>query len=148
MTGLIFGLWPALKPEEPAATKGATLSNATADNVSFGQYLDRTAQSRSGWGYAQLHRQGVLVSFDVNMNGYWNKRLRLQWGLIDARTGDQIADNRHFFLTPEASEDQVRWPAWVPVPRGRERRCFVEIELLDDRGVIPLGHVRTPRFGT
>lgn len=146
VTGLIFGLWPALRPEVPPATKGATLSNTTVDHITFGQYLDRAAKSRSGYRRAQLDRLGVLVSFDVDIKGYRNKRLPLQWQLIDARTGDQIARWPDHFLTPEATEDQGRWPIWVAVPRGHARRFFVEVQLLDDRGLVPLGHIRSHRF--
>jgi hypothetical protein len=144
-TGLVFGLWPALRPEMPPATKGATLSHTTVDHITFGQYLDRTATSRSGYRRAQLDRQGVLVSFDVDVKGYRTKRLPLQWQLIDARTGDRIARWTDHFLTPEANEDQGRWPIWVAVPRGHTRRFFIEVELLDDRGLVPLGHIRTQR---
>ena len=40
--GVVFVLWPSLKPEAPPAARSATLSNVTLDrSVAFGQYLDR-----------------------------------------------------------------------------------------------------------
>jgi hypothetical protein len=38
------------------------------------------------------------------------------------------------------------WSIWVSVPPGRTRRFFVELELLDDRGTVPLERLRTRRF--
>lgn len=146
MTGLIFGLWPTLKPAEPPATKGATLANASVDRVSFGQYLDRAALSRSPYRPAQLQRRGVLVGFDLNVKGYVDKRLPLQWQLLDARAGDQVGRSRDLFFVPRAGDDRNSLSIWVPVPRGRDLRFFVEIQLLDDRGAVPLGRIRTDRF--
>jgi hypothetical protein len=144
--GLIFGLWPALKPSEPPAAKGATLSQVTLDRVRYGQYLDRIAVSRYGYRQAQLERGGVLVGVTFKVTGYQSKRLPLQWRLIDARTGDQIEQSRDLFYVPAANEDQNSWSVWVAVPPGGARRFFIEVELLDDRGAVPLGRVRTERF--
>lgn len=144
--GLIFGVWPALKPEEPPVTKGATLTNVTLDRMSFGQYLDRISQSRTGYRRTQLERTVAVVGFDFSIRGYRNKRLPLQWRMVNARTGDQMDQSRDLFFTPEVSEDQARWSVWVAVPRGRDRRFFVEVELFDDRGAVPLGRVRTDLF--
>jgi hypothetical protein len=146
MTGLIFGLWPALKPTEPPATKGATLSNATVDHVSFGQYLDRVTQSRSPYRAARLQRRGALVIFDLNVKGYGNEHLPLQWQLIDAQTGAQIDQSRDLVFVPRANDDHNTLSIWVHVPSGRDRRFFVEIQLLDNRGAIPLGRIRTNHF--
>jgi hypothetical protein len=145
-TALIFGVWPTLKPDEPPVTKGATLSNVTLDRMSFGQYLDRTAQSRTGYQRTQLEHAVVVVGVDFSIRGYRNKHLPLQWRLVSVQTGDQIDQSRDLFLTPEANEDQARWSVWVTVPRGRDRRFFVEVELFDDRGAVPLRSVRTDLF--
>jgi hypothetical protein len=146
MTGLIFGLWPALKPAGAPTIKGATLNKVKIERMNFGQYLDRIPLSRSGYRQARLHRNGVRVSFNLDIKGYRTKHLPLQWQLIDARTGDRVAHSRDLFLTPEATEDQGAWRIWLSVPRGHERRFFVEVELLVDRQVAPLDQVRTRRF--
>jgi hypothetical protein len=144
--GLVFALWPAARPDEPPAAKGATLRNLTLDRVSFGQYLDRIAQSRSPYVRAQLQRRGLLVGLDFKIEGYRSKQLPLQWQLIDARSGDQIARSRDLFITPTANVDRNTWSVWIRAPRGRARRFFVELELLDDRGEVPLGRLRSARF--
>jgi hypothetical protein len=146
-TALIFGVWPALKPDDPPVTKAATLTNVTLDRMTFGQYLDRIAQSHAGYRRPQLERAVAVVGLDFNIKGYRQQHLPLQWRIVDARTGDQLDQSRDLFLTPEAREDQARWSVWVPVPRGRDRRFFIEVELLDDRGVVPLGQVRSDYFG-
>jgi hypothetical protein len=146
VTGLIFGLWPALKPTDPPATKGAALSNATVDHVRFGQYLDRDGRSRAPYGPAQLERRGVLVGFDLNVKGYLNERLPLRLQLLDARTGDQVNQARDFSFIPGATDDHNSLSFWMPVPSGRDRRFYVEVQLLDHRGALPLGRVRTDRF--
>jgi len=146
MTGLIFGLWPTLKPTDPPATKGATLSIEAVDHVSFGQYLDRVRLSRSPYRPAQLEHRGVLVFFHVTVKGYLNKHLPLEWQLLDARTGDQVARSWGLSFIPRAGADNNSVPIWVPVPRGRDRRFFVEVQLLDNRRATPLGRARTNRF--
>jgi hypothetical protein len=145
MSGLVFGLWPTLKPAEPPATKGAILSNVTVDHVTFGQYLDRGGYSRSQYRPVELERRGALVGFDFNIKGYLHKDLPLWWQLIDARTGEQIDESQDLVITPTAAEDQNTLPVWVRVPRDANRRFFVEIQLLNDRAV-PLAHIRTKRF--
>ncbi len=147
-TGLIFTLWPTARPEDrPASTRADFTNNITVDHISFAQYLQYIGQSRSGWRRKALRRQGVLVRYIVNIKGYRDKLLPLRWRLIDARTGDQVGHSpRGQFLAAETSDDQAGWPIWVPVPRGRERRFFVDIELLDDRGGGLLGQRRTRPF--
>jgi hypothetical protein len=147
MTGLMFGLWPSLKPAEPPATRGAILTNATVDRVSFGQYLDRAALSRAPYRVAELEQRGVIVGFEFNIRGYLNKHVPLRWQLIDARTGDQVDQSRDYFITPRADEDHNSWSLWVPLPRRRSGRFFVEIQLLGNRRrAVPLGRIRTDRF--
>jgi hypothetical protein len=147
--GLILGLLPALEPDESPAAKGAKLSNETLDRISFGQYLDRISVSRAGYRAAKLEQPGALVGLHLEVTGYKGKRLPLHWRLIDARTGGQVDRSRDLSYIPEATNDQNSWSIWIPVPSGRDRRFFVEVELLDDRGAVPvpLGRVRTARFG-
>jgi hypothetical protein len=58
--GIVFVLWPSLKPDPPPVDKGASLSHAQVDSgLSFGQYLDRIEQSRKPYGPADLARRGV-----------------------------------------------------------------------------------------
>jgi hypothetical protein len=147
LTGLIFALWPALKPEGPPAVRSAKLSNLAVDrNITFGQYLDRIEQSRRPYGRAELAERGVLVQFDFAIQGYKGKRLPLRWQLIDARSGEQLDQSRDLLITPLASSDSGSWPVWVKTPRGRSRRLYVQLQLYNDRGSVPLSRLRTETF--
>lgn len=146
LTGLIFGLWPTARPEAPATTKGAALLSVSVDRVSLGQYLDRMTQSRTGYSREDLHRQGVLVRYDVKIKGYRGKHLLLTFQLIDAQSRDLVAPSRNQCLTPDVSDDKGGVPIWIPVPRGRERRFVIELELFNDRRTTSLAHDRSPQF--
>jgi hypothetical protein len=148
LLGVGLLLWPSLKPQGAPSTKAAALKNLTLDrNISFGQYLDRKELSRASYGAAQLQRRGAFVSFDFTITGYKGKRLPLRWQLIDARTGDQLEQSRDVGITPDAQTDQGSWDVWVPVPSGTGRRFFVQLQLYDDRGTVPIGRQRTATFG-
>jgi hypothetical protein len=147
LVGLLFLLWPGLQPEPPTKTRGGELSHVTIDrNVTFGQYLDRLAQSRAPFHHAQLRRRGALIGFTFSVQGYNGAHLPLRWQLINARTGNQVAQSRDFFIVPEAQRDRNTWSIWVPVQAGRQRAFFVEVELRDARDAFVLDRFRTRRF--
>jgi hypothetical protein len=147
LVGVFLMLSPVLKPPDAPATRLARLSNLTLDeDVSFGQYLDRTGFPQRDYPAAQLARPGALVTVDYRVEGYRGKRLPLRWQLVDAHTSDLLYQSR-VDLTPEATTDQVSWPAWVPLPRGR-RRVFVQLQLYDVGGIVPIGRKRTRTFTT
>jgi hypothetical protein len=141
-------LWPAGRTPLSADDDYtiASLSNATVDYVDFGQYLAGVTQSRSPYRPAQLEHRGAVIGFDLNVKGYMNEHLPLHWQLIDARTGDQVDQSRDLLYVPKASDDHNSLLIWVPVPRSRNRRYFVEVQLLKNRGTIPVGRIRTKRF--
>ena len=151
--GAVYIVWPGARPDEPPATKGADVTIETLDRVTFRQYLDRVALSSSGYRRTQLERPGALVRVKLVVRGYRDKRLPLRWRIVDARSGDQIQQSEghlqseDLFYKPYAIQDENIAPIWVPLPRGRNRRFFIEVELLDDGGKTPLGGARTRRFG-
>jgi hypothetical protein len=147
VVGGLFALWPSIKPADaPPATKAARLSNLTLDrDTTFGQYLDRKELPRKPYPPAQLARHGAYVEFHFGIEGYRGKRLPLRWQLVDAGTGDQLDQSRDIAITPDATTDQGNWDVWVPLPRGH-RRFYVQVQLYDDHGVVPIGRVRTERF--
>jgi TIR domain len=142
----VLVLGPLLKPQDAPATKAARLSNLTLDrDISFGQYLDRKELSRKPYEPAVLARRGAYVAFDFRVEGYRGKRLPLRWQLIDARTGDQLDQSRDIAITPAATTDQGSWDVWVPLPRGH-KRFYVQVQLYDNAGLVPIGRLRTERF--
>jgi hypothetical protein len=140
-------LWPALRSEGTPTTRAATLTKPTTDrNLSFGQYLDRKELSRGSYQAAELERRGALVTFDFGIEGYRSERLPLRWQLINAATGDQVAQSRDVAIVPEADDDRGTWDVWVPVPRGARQRYVVQVQLYNSRGDVPIARLRTAKF--
>ena len=146
LLGVLFVLFPALKPEGPAPTKGAMLSNPVREMLSWGQYLDRKDLDRSPYDDAALRRPGIFVEFDYAIEGYKDQALPLRWQLIDARGGDQLGKSRDTQIVPEAATDKASWDVWVPLPRRHVQRVFVQLQLFEQRGTVPIGRLRTPAF--
>ena len=70
LIGVVFVLWPSLKPDPSPVDKGASLSHAQVDSgLTFGQYLDRIEQSRRPYGADLLARRGAFVEFDYSVRG-------------------------------------------------------------------------------
>jgi hypothetical protein len=146
LVGLIFVLWPSLKPQGPPVTKSVTLKNPTLSKATFGRYLDRIARSRAPYEPDKLARHGRLVEFDLVITGYQDKALPLRWQLIDADIGDQIDQAHDILIVPTATTDTGTWHVWVPNPNRRSRHLFVQLELYERLGSAPLGRLRTPLF--
>jgi hypothetical protein len=145
--GIVFGLWPSLRPDPPATNRGAKLSDAQVEaGMTFGQYLDRIEQSRKPYGETDLARRGAFVEFDFSVRGYKDKFLPLRWQLVEARSGTQLDQSRDLRLKPQVSTDAGSWSVWVPMPR-RTRRMYVQIQLYNPAGTVPIGRVRTTEFG-
>ena len=144
--GVVFVLWPNLKPEPPPREKRVVLGRAAVDrNVRFGQYLDRRRLTRGDYVRADLQRPGALVSFNYRIVGYRHERMPVHWQLIDATTSEQLAESVDLSIVPEVNDDDGAGQVWIAVPRGRARRLFVELELLNARAV-PIGRTRTLTF--
>ena len=143
--GLVFVLWPSLKPEPPPADQGAALSNAQVETgMTFGAYLDRIGQSRGSLDRAMLGARGAFVEFDFAVRGYKNKHLPLGWQLLDAHSGTQLDQSRALRVTPRADRDSGAWNVWIPLRRSA-RRMYAQIALYNASGV-PIGRVRSPVF--
>jgi hypothetical protein len=143
--GLVFVLWPSLKPEPPPADQGATLSNAQVEpGMTFGAYLDRIGQSRGSLDRATLAQRGAFVEFDFAVRGYKDKHLPLGWQLLDARSGAQLGADRKLRVTPHADRDSGAWNVWIPL-QHKARRMYAQIALYNLSGV-PIGRVRSPVF--
>lgn len=146
LLGVVFVLFPALKPEGPPPSKSATLTEPAVEALSWGQYLDRKDVDRAAYDAPTLRRRGTFVEFDFAIEGYKDKRLPLRWQLIDAGRGDQLGKSRDTFITPEAPTDKGTWDVWVPSPRGRASRAFVQLQLYEDSGDVPIARLRTAPF--
>jgi hypothetical protein len=145
LLGVVFVLWPSLKPEGPPAEQSATLSQAQVDTgMTFGQYLDRIGMSRRPYERTTLDRRGAYVEFDFSVRGYKDQHLPLGWQLLDARTGAQLGHARDLRLTPKADRDGGSWEFWIPLARSAPR-MYAQIALYDLHAV-PLARTRSPVF--
>jgi hypothetical protein len=144
--GVVFVLWPQLKPEPPPPEKSAQLAKLTVDRkVTFGQYLDRFDLPKDAFSAKQLARQGAFLQFRIETKGFKDKELPLKWELFDAKSGDQVGESKSTFVEPGANTDSLSWHAWVPLPR-RKGPFFVLVQLLNDKGVVPLDRLQTKPF--
>lgn len=145
--GIIFVLWPSTKPEPPSPTRHVTLSALTLERpVTFGAYMRRIHQDPGGLEDAVLEERGALASFDFVIEGYKKRALPISWQLIRASDGDVIDENRDNSLKPEVTKDSGNWPVWVPLPRGKRQRVFIEVMLYEPRGIIAMKTLRTQTF--
>ena len=148
LLGVIFLLWPSLKPEARSPTRHVELTHLTLERpVTFGAYLRRINQPAGGLEPAVLKERGALAAFDFTIEGYKNRRLPLEWQLVDASTGEKLDGNRDLSIKPEVTKDSGNWPIWAPLPKGRHR-LFITIQLYEPRGVVALGSLRTRTFST
>jgi hypothetical protein len=147
LLGIVFLLWPSLKPEAPSPTRNVELSGLTLEpSVTFGAYLGRINQPPGGLEDAVLKERGALASFDFVIEGYKDRPLPLAWQLIDARGGEVLDENRDIRLEPEVTKDSGTWHVWVPLPKGERKRVFIMIQLFQPRGVLALKTLRTRTF--
>jgi hypothetical protein len=145
---VIFLLFPQLKPEAPSPVRQVTLSQLELEpHVTFGAYLRRDHRDPGGLEAAVLKQPGALVTFHFVAEGYKDRRLPIVSQLINARTGNVMNENRDRWLEPEVTKDSGSWRAWAPLPSGRHRRVFIQVELYEPRGVVPMRTLRTKTFG-
>ena len=143
LLGVVFVLFPAIKPQGPPPTRRATLTNPATERLTWAQYLDRLDLDRSPYDASALRRRGIFVEFDYAIDGYRDKPLPLRWELVDVRSGAQLRHSRDTLIVPEAATDAGTWSVWVPLPRRRVRRAYVQLQLFKPSGDIPIGRLRT-----
>lgn len=155
MLGLVFLLFPDLRPDPTPSEGSATLSRPTLEQpVTFGQYLDRMELARDAYEPEQLAEPGVLTGLQVEIKGYRGESLPLRWFLLDQGTHEIVdqQSRRHAF-EPDRDVARFSWPVWVALPAepGTFRVVF-EIYSPDAKpgrtGHAPLHTVETEPFST
>lgn len=132
-------------PAGPPTVKGAKLGDVVQEELSWGQYLDRTqGLHRAPYDAAALRQRGIYVDFHFSIDGYRDKELPLRYELLDARNGDQLGQSSNALIVPTAQTDSGRWSVWVPLGQHAARPVNVELILYDQTGKIPLDDIRTP----
>ena len=128
VVGLLFLLFPGLRPEAPGAGRdqSASLSGLSLVAPSTkGQYLDYSDQKKDGFTEKQLDQPGAMASFRLTVTGYKGKELTLQRQLIDAGSGDVIGETRDFTVQPgDVLKDRPFWD-WVALRPGHSTYVMV-----------------------
>jgi hypothetical protein len=143
LLGVIFTVLPSLKPEEPAAVKGAKLDALSADEIiTRRQYFQRAQLPITGLTANELKTRGVFVTFRLTIEGFKGKKLPLRWELINATTGDEVGQAASTIFKPLASRDSASWQEWIPLPVNA-RKYVIFVRLYDPSGTVPLAAERS-----
>jgi hypothetical protein len=127
---------PGLRDDPPIA--GTITKLDLRKNQRFAQYVSDTRQPSTRYTDGDLEKVGNVVTVFVQLRGYKNEELHVDWSLFDADTGEQIpgpefnqVDTLQF--TPRSDDHAGTGKLWVPLPR-RDGRFFVRVSLIDRRG--------------
>jgi hypothetical protein len=140
---LAFLFWPSLQPEKAPQAFGATIRGTQYERgVTLGDvYTRRGDPPTANLSAADLAALGVLVSFDVTIEGYKEKALPLTWTVLDAPTMSRVPeayligrpgwpDGR---FVPEGQKDQANAQVWVQLPT-RAGSYVIRLELFAPDG--------------
>jgi ribosomal protein L40E len=138
--GLLFLLWPSIKPVEPP-TLSAVLSNVSVEpNVTREEFLRRNNSPTSGYTREQLQTNGAVVAFDVQLKGFEGRWCPSRWSIYDAPSDTRVpeielADQPGTIFQPEVADDHAGDKIWVQFP-DRAGSYKVRLEIYDDKGVL------------
>jgi hypothetical protein len=143
---LVFLLFPDAKPEASGPrTSAASLAPVDFDpSITRAQYLARIDEQPVGFTPAQLRQRGALVLYRVTPTGLEGVPLTLKHELIDARTKDELSEDRSTTITPTENEIPRNWHYWAELPRGG--RYYMVVEMLMEGEPAPLDTLRTRTF--
>ena len=144
-TALIFTFAPDLRPSGDAPTQSAKLSELSVNAAAtFGQYLARIDQPRTGYTAADLRRRGALLDFRVRIDGFKGRNLLLKWELFDEQSGDEIDESTAIQIKPTNQTNESTWQFWVPIPHdGGPYEAIVELIEKKENHLLKLATLRT-----
>lgn len=156
VVGLLFVFKPGWKPEPPPDVGTLRIVDSSVRQpVTFGRYLERVRLPPLGVTRAFRQRQGLLIEFDYEAEGFRGKRLPIQWELVDATTNDRVGDgeddasgNDAVAITPSTNHEAAKWFVWVPAPAAG-RRYYVTVTIYRPRQGevdVPLADFETAEF--
>ncbi len=136
----VYGIWPALRPEGPAAALGMIVDDVRLEEAFVG----------CDGGIGTCH----LISFDLQLIGYSGAKSVVKWAAIDPETLRRVAlpggttENRDGPpIETEASSDRLSGSLKIPVPF--ERECIiVRVYVYDETGDTRVDYGETPPFDT
>jgi len=141
---VVFLLRPALQPGGAPAAFAATLRAPRLEQgVVLSDYYARLGKvPPPEITVPQLGEAGVVVGFDVLLEGFAGQTCRLRWSLVDAATRVRVPEANLVdqpgwpigTFTPGGNRDQASGEVWV-APPARAGTYLVRLELEDPRGV-------------
>jgi hypothetical protein len=149
LVGLVFLLFPQIKPErhQPTADQTASVSGMVLNpRTTQEQFLAYSDQSKLGFTRQQLEVVGASAFARVQIVGYRGRTLILERQLIDATTGNVIGQARDFRVTPPAEKVTHRWWDWTRLRPGRGNYIVV-IKVLDDKQHAAIACGQSKPFG-
>lgn len=157
VVGLLFLFKPGWKPEAPPDVGTLRIvESSVRQPVTFGRYLERVRLPPLGLTRAFRQRQGLLIEFDYQAEGFRGKRLPIQWELVDAKTNDRVvvdgeddaSGNDAVAIVPSTNREAAKWFVWVPAPPAG-RRYYVTVTIYQPRKgdvEVPLADFETAEF--
>lgn len=156
VVGLLFVFKPGWQPKPPPDVGTLKIVDSSVRQpVTFGRYLERIRLPPLDVTKAFRQRQGLLIEFDYEAEGFRGKRLPIQWELVDAKTndrvltGDEDADgNDAVGIKPSTNQEAAKWFVWVPAPKAG-RNYYVTVTIYQPRKGdvdVPLADFDTAEF--
>jgi hypothetical protein len=146
IVGLVLVFAPGLKPDPPAAEKGAVFSDIVVEaGVTRADYLRRLDRSPGGYTRQELRRRGAIVAFHVSITGHKGEDLPLRWGVYSAGDGAQVYREKATTLTPEAAVDEASSQVWTPLPPDRGP-YYVLFQLFEEDELVTINQAKSASF--
>jgi hypothetical protein len=141
---LLFLVRPALRPDDGPVTLGATLANPAVERgVTLGEVYERLSRTPPAeYSDTDLATPGVLVSFDVRIDGFQGEEATLEWTVLASPSMERVADPwlvdqqgwpAGVFI-PEAERDSMNGQIWAQLP-DRPGTYIIRLTLYDPEGV-------------
>jgi hypothetical protein len=130
-----------LKKDSPPskAVSGGKITNVTFSPLSFGGWARRLGQAPTTHSAQRRRQPGLLVYYDVRLDGAVNEQLPLHWILSDVR-GHDLDHRENLFLVPEAISDRNSKQLWVPLKPKLRGVVRLDIEIYNPRGTEIIVH--------
>lgn len=138
--GLVFVVFPAWKPTPPPDSGAIEVSDVRVRQpVTFGRYLKRLKLSPESLSEEFLNRRGLMIEFQLTIEGFKGKRLPLRWELNDAATNDVVDEDQAVTIKPSTNKEGRTWFVWAPAPESAGK-YYVTVTIYQP----PKGDVEVP----
>jgi hypothetical protein len=143
---LLFLFFPGLKPVHVDVGTAAITDVEVRKPVTFHRYLQEEELTKGTMSSAYLNRQGVLVSFHYQLDGFGGREIPLRWELNNAKTNDLVAQDQARSIKPSTNSDGRDGYVWVPQPKRRGRYYITVTLYQPEKQRVPLKHFDTKPF--